>query len=326
MKKHAHQQGYMLLWVAISIALIVCAFLSGSLADGDISPAQWQATVIAGSFAGTGLLVEAKRDFFYFVQYTAIVTPIAILISSAICFYGTEAHPYALTTAIISTIAFCASVTYLLWTQYSKDPFPNLLRTHVDDDAIVELHDVQLTAQQSGHHIDANSGASITFIVQNGADRERVVSFRLKPHRRLHFNRHGLLFEKTPSLTLAAGEAAMLTVPVLAEQKANGRYTLEAFPRVTEKQGVRIRRWRATPVKSYPSWYRVVTALLLRTLISSDFVFEFHAKTSSLSPNVDKDPPPANIESIWTPSREELLALQRGEHVQMDHRKASRFF
>ncbi len=308
------ERGYAVVWILVTIALFATSIGSIEFAVENREPnvVMFWVFGVGLAIAALGLFVEAKRELYAFCMFAAVFGVIAAIITGAVALLGTEPHPIAGAVAITTTLAVIACVAYMIKTQYGHDPLPNVLRQEFNRAAIYEVDGVQFAATQSGSDISAGEGFEIRVVAQNGWDTERTFIFGLKPERRISFNSARLVLEDSPSLTLAGGAAGVLSIPVIAEGKARGRYSLVAKPRVTGAAGTRVRRWRARPLGGQlPGWVTALGVLGGVLVWGGGMKFKVDVRRNKQAETKSFSPAPVVSEIVWSPEPSELVAAVR---------------
>lgn len=262
--------------------------------------------------AAFGLLVEARRDLYTFCIFATVFGVIAAIITGSVVVYGVDPHPVAGVVAVLTGAGSLACVIYLVRTQYGSEILPNVLRTEFADLPVHEVDGVQFVASQSAAELPVGGVLEIRVVVQNCWDRERTLVFRLKPERRITLNSAGLLFDRSACITLGPAEVGVLSIPIVAEANANGRYSLMAQPRVQGDGGARVRRRRAPELSSQiPAWMTALGALGGILVWGGGMPFKVVVRQSAHSEPGPVSALPVQTEILWQPDPQVLNPASR---------------
>jgi hypothetical protein len=263
MTRRPNESGYAMVWILVVMALLVAAFTGARFADDDRPPSSASNLVFAAGLgiAALGLFAEAKRNLYAFSGFMTVVGFVTGMITGAVALMGSGPHPVAAAVAVLSVLTVIACVVFLVRTEYGREKIPNILRQQFHRSRIYEVDGVQLVPGQSQTEVNAGEQFEIRVVAQNCWDKERTLMFRLKSATRISTNKAGVKFPSEGKVTLPPGAVAALTIPVVAEPGAKGRYRLIASPKVSGEDGRRVRRWRAQAWPTHiPAWLTLLLA------------------------------------------------------------------
>lgn len=300
----SNERGYAVVWVLFVMAAFVAAFtsLEFSVEGRPYDPAMYWAFGISFGIASLGLVVEAKRDPYAASMVLTVVSFITGIITGSVAWFGQQPHPIALGVAILSTAAFLWCVVFLAHTQLRRETVPNLLRQRFDRSTIFEKDGVQFVATYAPTEIDAGGSFEVYLVAQNCWDAPRTLRLGLNTAARLTLERAGLHFAREPSVTLPGAAVAVLKIPVTAHPRSQGRFVLNATPKVEGSGGTRVRHWRARGIgMRIPGW--LTAALMLAGVFAWGGGLRFKVRVRQNRYAVDAKPttPEPTTEIVWRP-------------------------
>jgi hypothetical protein len=148
---------------------------------------------------------------------------------------GSNPHPLAAATAVISSMVFIGSWAFLIRNQLSGGPSRNPLAALVPSSSIVEIDGVQFAVDTG----PIAGGVVARVRLQNCFDAPREFEFGLEGPR------EGLLFAVAATTTLSPLALVQLDVPILVLGPLATKVEIIARPSVRGAGGTRVRRWRA---------------------------------------------------------------------------------
>ena len=257
------ERGYVFVWVLVIIAAIVAAFSSieFTIDSRPQDPDMYWVFGISLLVVVLGFLLEMRRDAYSASMVLTVVSFVTAFLTGAVAWFGAESHPLAWTFAILSTATFVSCVVYLFRTQYRRGSLPDILRQRFDRRSILEVDGVQFVVAYGPLEIGGGECVQINVVAQNCWNEPRTLWFGLDVGTRLSLDRAGLLFEREPSVTIPGAAVVAMTIPVVAQPEAKGRFVLHAKPKVEGSGGARVRHSRARTLgRRIPGW---LTAALL---------------------------------------------------------------
>lgn len=312
MSRRQAEGGYVLVWVLVVLGLLAAGIgsIEFTVDSRPQNPTMHAIFALGAVVAALGMFAEARRDLYAFCGFGLVAAFIAGLLTGAVALLGTRPHPIAAGVSVVAWLGFVACLVYLLRIQFARDTLPDLLRKEFAPSAIYEVGGVQFAVRQSRTELAAGERFYVRVVAQNCWDRERHLTFVLDPELRVSLNRAGLKVPKEAKLRLPGGAVAVLTIPVEAESKAKGAYSLVARPKVSGSGGTRVRRRRAqAPSTRIPPWITALAALGGVLAWGGGMRLEVAvAQRRDGDVPVPGSPLEAETEVVWQPERHELAA------------------
>jgi len=280
--------------------------------DRPHNPVMYWVFGISMCIAAFTMSIEAKRDLHAFCMFTAVATFVTGIVTGAVALLGMKPHPIAASVAILCGLIIVFCLVHVLKNQYGKEFLPNILMQSFPQSAIYEVDGMHFASTQSHTEVLAGQGFEIQVFVQNCWDTEKTFTFGLKIETRLSFNRAGMKFCKEPKISLPGGTVSVMSIPVVAEAKAKGKYSIVASPRVTGSAGTRIRRRRAQGYRyGNPTWITLLGPLAGILVRDGGMKFKVNVAANKQETDTTVELPEIASEVIWKPEQRDLIAASR---------------
>ncbi|MCP4143166.1 MAG: hypothetical protein GY755_23245 [Chloroflexi bacterium] len=252
---HTHSEsGSIGLWTILILALftilITVTMLGGPRQKENDSFLLWALLVTGVVTAQWSLIALARKNRYAVCMFLLPVSFLGLLISGVTVYAGTGPKTKPILFLVLFAVVGVAALAFIIWSQLRKETVPNILRQQFKAGDIYEIDGVQLVPIQTQQEIAAGDALPIHFALQNCWDSERTVTLSLKTTMLYVKKREVFAFPREMEVTLRPCEVGSLTIPVVSNTHAHGKYTIRASATITGTGGTRVRHWRAQGVST----------------------------------------------------------------------------